>query len=113
MERFEELKEKILPLLLPYGIKRLALFGSVVRREDTTESDIDILVEFEEPRKKPLGFFTWVRLEQELSERLGRKVDLVSNEGLNRHVRPYIGAEMVMLYEKMDSPILREKIRRR
>jgi predicted nucleotidyltransferase len=100
VERFEKLREKILPVLLPYGVERLALFGSVVRREDTPESDIDILVEFEEPRKRPLGFFTWVRLERELSERLGRKVDLVSNRGLNRHIRPHVEAEMVMLYEK-------------
>jgi predicted nucleotidyltransferase len=100
VERFEDMREKILPLLLPYGVKRVALFGSVVRGEDTPESDIDILVEFEEPRKKPLGLFTWVRLEGELSKRLEKKVDLVSSKGLRRHIRPYIEAEMVVLYEK-------------
>jgi predicted nucleotidyltransferase len=39
----------ILPVLKPYGIKRVALFGSVVRSKETPESDIDILVEFEIP----------------------------------------------------------------
>jgi len=100
MERFDELREKILPVLLPYEVKQLAVFGSVVRGEDTADSDIDILVEFEEPRKKPLGLLTWVRLERELSERLGRKVDLVSSRGLRRHIRPFVEAEMVVLYEK-------------
>jgi len=100
MNRFEELSEKILPVLLPYGVKQVALFGSVVRGEDTPQSDLDILVEFEEPRRQPLGFFSWVRLERELAERLGRRVELVSARGLNRHIRPYVEAEKVVLYEK-------------
>lgn len=100
MSMFEQLRDTILPLLEPYGVKRVALFGSVARGEETPESDIDILVDFEEPRRKPLGLFKWVELEKELSERLGRKTDLVSNKGLNRHVRPYVEAEMIILYEK-------------
>jgi predicted nucleotidyltransferase len=100
MDRFEELRKKILPVLLPYGVESVAVFGSVVRGEDTLESDIDILVEFEEPPKKPLGFFTWVRLERELAEQLGRKVDMVSARGLNRYIRPYVESEKVVFYEK-------------
>jgi len=68
MESFEDLRAKILPILLPYGVRQVALFGSVVRGEDTPESDVDILVEFEEPPRKPLGFFTWARLKQELRQ---------------------------------------------
>jgi len=45
MDRFNELREKILPLLLPFGVKRLAVFGSIVRDEQTPESDVDILGE--------------------------------------------------------------------
>ncbi len=100
MIRFDDLRDQILPILEPYGVQRVALFGSVARGEETPESDIDILVDFEEPRKRPIGLFTWVRLEDELSKRLNRKVDLVSGRGLKRHVRPYVEAEMVVLYEK-------------
>lgn len=100
MDKFNELREKIVPKLLPYGVRRVAVFGSFVRGEHTPASDLDILVDFEEPRRQPLGLFTWVRLERELSESVGRKVDLVSNSGLSRHLRPYVETEMVMLYEK-------------
>ncbi len=100
MDRFDELREKILPVLLPYGVRRVAVFGSFARGEHTPASDLDILVELEEPRKQPLGLLTWMRLERELSEAIGRKVDLVSKSGLRRHIRSAIEPELVMLYEK-------------
>jgi predicted nucleotidyltransferase len=95
-----ELRDKIIPVLEPYGVERIALFGSVVRGEEAPESDIDILVDFEEPRKKPIGLFTWVELEEELEKRLGRKADLVSGKALKPRIRPTIEREMVILYEK-------------
>ncbi|MCX7840033.1 MAG: nucleotidyltransferase domain-containing protein [Anaerolineae bacterium] len=94
-----QLRKAILPVLEPYGVKRLALFGSVARGKVTSKSDIDILVDFEEPRRKPLGLLRWVELEEELERRLGRKVDLVSNTGLNRYIRPYVEKEMVIIYD--------------
>ena len=89
-------REEILPILEPYGVKRIALFGSVVRGEEAPESDIDILVTFREP----IGLFKWVELEDELSKRLGRKTDLVSARALKPRIRPHIEAEMVVIYEK-------------
>ncbi len=94
-----KLRDAILPILEPYGVKWIALFGSAVRGEATRQSDIDILVDFEEPRRKPLGLFKWVELEEELGKRLGRKVDLVSNAALNKHIRPYVEKEMVVIYD--------------
>ena len=102
MERFDVLREKILPILLPYGIKWIAVFGSYARGDYNPESDIDLLVDIEEPRKIPIGLFTWVRLENELSQKLGRQVDLISNNGLNKRIRPYIESDMVVIYEKID-----------
>ncbi len=101
MERFEELRKKILPVLLPCGVRRIALFGSVVRGEEAPESDIDILVKLK-PRseRSPLGLFKWIGLAEELSERLGRKVDLISEDGLSPYVRPYVDREKVILYEE-------------
>ncbi len=69
MELIKELAAKVLPVLLPYGIKRVAIFGSFARGEVSQESDIDILVEFLEPRRRPIRLLAWVRLERELSQR--------------------------------------------
>ena len=100
MERFEELRAKILPVLLPCGVKQIALFGSVVRGEDTPESDIDILVELKPPGERPPIGLKWFGLEQELSCILGREVELVSENALCPYIRPYVEKEMVVLYEE-------------
>jgi predicted nucleotidyltransferase len=50
MQKFDSLRDQILPVLLPYGVKRVALFGSVVRGEEMPESDIDILVDLSAAR---------------------------------------------------------------
>ena len=101
MDRFTELREKILPVLLPCGVNRIALFGSIVRGEATSESDIDILIKLKPPRERPpLGLFGWIALEEELSRRLGRKVDLISEDGVSPYIRPYIEKEKVILYEE-------------
>ena len=99
VDRYDELREKLVPALLPYGLKHLAVFGSFVREEETPESDVDILVEFEEPRRIPLGLMGWVRLERELTSIVGKRVDLVSSAALNRNVRPYVESDMVVLFE--------------
>ncbi len=98
MDSFAELRAKVLPVLLPYGVEEVALFGSVARGEDTAQSDLDLLVRFVEPPLRPLSLITWGRLERELAARCGRKVDLVSARGLSRHLRPFVDAEKVVLY---------------
>ena len=98
-KKLDQLRDGILPVLEPYGVQRIALFGSMARGEETRKSDIDILVDFEEPRRKPLGLFKWIELEEELGARLGRKVDLVSSTALNKYIRPYVEKEMVIIYD--------------
>jgi hypothetical protein len=101
VDRFSDLREKILPVLLPCGVKRISLFGSVVRGEDTPESDLDILVALKSPEERPpLGLFKWIDLEEELSRRLGRIVELVTEDGVSPYIRPYIEREKVILYEE-------------
>lgn len=95
----ERIRDVVLEALRPYGVRRISLFGSTARGEETPESDIDVLVLFEEPRRKPLSLLTWVRIERELGERLGRKVELVSEKALSRHIRPIIEKDLVVLYE--------------
>jgi len=100
MDRFSEIREKVLPLLEPYGVLRLGVFGSYARGDYGPKSDIDLLVRFEEPRRKPFTLLDWVRLEREMRHILGRKVELIPEEGLKRHVRPYVEEDLVVLYEK-------------
>ena len=92
------LAERIVPLLLPYGVEEVAFFGSVVRGEATPDSDLDVSLRFESPTRKPLGFFGLFELEEKLSLLVGRKVDLVSDRGISRHLRPYIESEKVVVY---------------
>ena len=76
-------------------IRRLALFGSVLRNDFTRESDVDVLVEFE-PESVP-GLFGVARMERELSVIFGgRKVDLRTPEDLSRYFRQSVleGAEV-------------------
>lgn len=91
----ENIKEKInteLPALKNrYHIKRLGLFGSVVRDEQKRTSDIDILVEFE----SPIGFFDFIRLENSLSKILHKKVDLVSRKALKPIIKKEILKEII------------------
>lgn len=68
-----------------HHIRRLAIFGSVLRSDFRPESDIDVLVEFE-PEHIP-GLFGMARLERELSLLLGHTVDLRTPEDLSRYFR--------------------------
>lgn len=74
-----------------YHVKSIGVFGSVARGEDTTNSDVDILVEFE----KPIGFFDFMRLENYLSEVLKKKVDLVTKRAVKPAVKKEILKETV------------------
>ena len=66
-------------------IRKLALFGSILREDYGPDSDIDMLVEFK--RGHPVGLLRMAALERELSELLKRKVDLRTPAELSRHFR--------------------------
>ena len=71
--------KKIVEFCRRHHIRRLALFGSVLRDDFTPDSDVDILVEFEPGRTPGLEFFT---IQDELSDVLGRRVDLYTFIGV-------------------------------
>ncbi len=77
--------------LRQFGVKSIAVFGSVVREEACADSDIDILVEF----NLPVGLFTFFRLQYHLEGLLGRRVDLVTPAALKRQLRDRILKEAV------------------
>jgi uncharacterized protein len=76
-------------------IRRLALFGSVLRDDFRPDSDVDVLVEFEPGHVPGLRFFA---LERELSEILGRKVDLNTPSFLSPYFRRRVLAEVEVQY---------------
>ena len=73
-----------------FSVARIGIFGSVARGEQTETSDIDILVEF----SRPVGFFTFVELEEYLSLCLGAPVDLVTPDALKPLIRERVTAEV-------------------
>ncbi|MEW6497906.1 MAG: nucleotidyltransferase family protein [Cyanobacteriota bacterium] len=91
-------KEELAQFCQRHHIRKLSLFGSVLRDDFTPESDIDFLVEFE-PGKTP-GFFKIVSMEMELSELLeGRKIDLRTPEELSLYFRDRVMASSVVQYD--------------
>jgi predicted nucleotidyltransferase len=91
-------RDKILSLLKSrrrqlkkFGIHSLSIFGSVARDQAHTNSDVDILVDFE----KPIGLFEYARLQMYLEEILERPVDLVTPEALRQELREEILREAI------------------
>ena len=74
-----------------FGVKKLGLFGSFVRNEQNTGSDIDLLVEFEEGQK---NFDNFMQLSFWLEEMLKRPVELVTFDSVSPYLRPYITQEV-------------------
>ena len=76
---------KLSGLCRRYHVRRLALFGSVLRDDFRSDSDVDVLVSFEPEAR--IGFITLSRMQRELSEIFQRSVDLVPMDGLKPIIR--------------------------
>jgi predicted nucleotidyltransferase len=83
-------QKRIAAFCRKYHIRRLSLFGSVLRDDFRPESDVDVLVEFEAGHVPGLAFFA---MERELSEILGRLVDLNTPGFLSPYFRDQVLAE--------------------
>ncbi len=79
-----------------HHIRRLAFFGSVLRDDFRPDSDVDVLVEFEEGKTPGLAFFG---MQEELSELLGRRVDLNTPGCLSPYFRDQVLREVETLYD--------------
>ena len=75
-----------------FKVKTIGVFGSYVRGGQKRKSDVNVLVEFEEP----IGLFEFMDLEMYLSNLLGVKVDLVSKKALKSHIGEHILKEVIM-----------------
>lgn len=79
-----------------FGVRKIGLFGSVAKEEANIESDIDILVEFDEGSEK---FSNLINLYFFLQDLLDRKIDLVTSKSISPYIAPYILKEVEYIEE--------------
>lgn len=85
------INDNLITLRRLYCVKKIGIFGSCVRGEQTRASDIDILVELE----RPIGFFKFLELEEYLGDILKNKVDLATKNALKPIIKKEILREVV------------------
>ena len=90
-------RAKVAAFCQRHRIRRLSLFGSVLREDFGPTSDVDVLVEFESGAR--VGLIRLAAVELELGDLLGRKVDLNTAGFLSRHFREQVIAEALVEYE--------------
>ncbi len=92
-------REKIVQQIQDYfadtGVRRVSLFGSLARDEFDSMSDVDLLMEVDEP----IGYLKIIEYKLALEEALQRKVDLLTPEGISPKIRLYIQKELKLIYE--------------
>lgn len=88
--------QSLKPLFASGGISYAGVFGSFARGEATETSDVDILVRFE----RPMSLLQMIRFERELSEKVGRDVDLVTEDSLSPFIRGEVLHDVKTIYEK-------------
>jgi len=96
VEKIKKKLEELKPSLEEkFKVKSIGIFGSYIRGEEKKESDLDILVEFEE--SADLSLLDFIRLENYLSEELGVKVDLVEKGTLKPRIGKHVLEEVVSI----------------
>jgi len=95
-KKLSQLKKIAVPILRFKGVEYAALFGSYARGDDTQSSDIDILVRF----SKPVSLLKHINVAFTLQDALHKKVDIITEQSLNRHLVPYVKADLQLLYGK-------------
>jgi predicted nucleotidyltransferase len=89
-------RETIASFCQRHRIRRLSLFGSILRTDFRPDSDVDVLVEFERGHTPGLAFFA---MQDELSDMFGRKVDLHTAASLSKYFRGQVLAEAEVQYD--------------
>ena len=101
--RIEIPKDAVAEFCRRHHIRKLALFGSVLRDDFGPESDVDVLIEFD-PEHVP-GLFGIAAMEIELSSMVGRKVDLRTPRGLSKYFRDEVTAAAEVQYATGEDPL--------
>jgi hypothetical protein len=86
--------EQLARIFQEYDVTMAGVFGSVARGESTYSSDVDMIVRL----GKEKSLLALIRLERELSEALGRKVDLLTEAAISPYLRDQILGELIVIY---------------
>ncbi len=90
-----DLQVKLIELLFPYNPARIGIFGSFARGENKNDSDLDILISFHDR----MSLFRIVQIEQELSDKLGIRIDLVTENSVkNPLLRKCIFQDLITIF---------------
>ena len=81
-------------------VKKVFLFGSYALNEEKDNSDVDILVDIDYQKQPLFSLFELGGMLEDLKDLLDKDVDLVSEDGLSKYVRPYIEKDRILLYER-------------
>jgi uncharacterized protein len=96
-----KLDQKYIELVRKYlkdkPVQKAYLFGSFSIGNENPDSDIDILVDLD--YTNPIGL-EFIQMQLDLEKILNKKVDLVSSNGLSKHIQPYIDKEKVLIYAR-------------
>jgi len=89
-----EIEKKVIDVLGKYNTRHIGIFGSFARGEAGPGSDLDLLVDFKERK----SLLTLVRIERELSEAIGMKVDLLTEQAISPYLIDTIKSELKVVY---------------
>ncbi len=92
----QTLKKEIVPTLKRQGAVKIAIFGSFATGKEKKTSDVDILVKF----KNEATLLQLSNMKLKLEDKLGKKVDLLTYDGINPHLEKIILQEQKIIYEK-------------
>ncbi len=90
----DEIINRLVNILKKYGVKKIEIFGSYARGEAKPGSDIDIIVDFEETK----SLLDLVKIEQELEDALGVKVDLLTRASISPYLKEIIAKESKIVF---------------
>jgi predicted nucleotidyltransferase len=93
LNTLKEQRNIILRIAEKHGAYNIRVFGSVARNEENSNSDLDLLVNFESDR----SLFDLIGFKNEIEETMKIKVDIVSENGLNKYIRDFILEDAIQL----------------
>ena len=92
---YQEIESKLVAILSKYDVQKIGIFGSYAKGIQRPDSDLDVLVNF----KNVKSLLTLVRIERELSESIGVKVDLLTEQSVSPYLIDRIKSELKVIYQ--------------
>ena len=94
-DKYFDLYQKVIDILKKHGIKKISVFGSYARGEATSESDLDLIVVF----PKGTSLLDHIGIENEISEELNMKVDMLTEKSISPYLIEKIKKESIVLLD--------------